>query len=218
MCGRFALDTTAEEIEELYACECRSHALRHHNIAPGTDITVVAHSRKTGKTEAHPVRWGMAPSGGPGNSRPLINARIETVASKPTFREGFRARRCIIPATAFYEWHAETRAPHAVRAMPGALLSFAGLWEPQRDADGKLRAHCAIITAQAAKPLSDVHHRSPATLLHTDFARWLDPGNRDIDALLALPKVPVAGEVTLWEVSRRVNSPSNNDPELLEPV
>lgn len=219
MCGRYALDTTAGELEELYGCECRSHALVHHNITPGTDITAVAHSRKTGKVEAHPVRWGILPKRAQGGAGPVINARIETVASKPTFREGFRERRCIIPASAFYEWHSGTKAPHAVRAADRGLLSFAGLWEPQRDADGALRVHCAIITAQAGRPLSDVHHRSPALLHRRDFARWLDPsGGDDVGGLLGLPKAPREDEVVLWEVSRRVNRPANNDPGLLDPV
>ncbi len=214
MCGRFALDTAEELIEAHYSCSCRSEALTNYNITPEADVAAVVMSRKTGKREAHTFRWGFA-AATMAKSRPLFNARIETAAEKPSFRHSLRNRRCIIPASAFYEWCRETRVPYMVKPLE-RFLSFAGLWNVHRDGEGTPQVRCTILTTKATPPLAKIHERCPAVLDPADFAQWLDPDLDETSRLLSLPHAIRNGEAELGRASPKVNKPSNNDPSLLE--
>jgi putative SOS response-associated peptidase YedK len=188
------------------------------------------------------VRWGLVPSWAESTAigDKLINARAETVAEKPAFRRAFAQRRCIVPADAFYEWkvgerpdreHGASagrrapRQPYCVRRRDGEPLAFAGLWEIWRDPavedadapDAWVRS-CTVITTRANGVLAPIHDRMPVVLGDDTWDTWLDPANHDIAALESL-LVPAPDEwVAAYPVSTRVNSPRNNDADLLAPA
>jgi putative SOS response-associated peptidase YedK len=154
-------------------------------------------------------RWVKHPK----NARHPINARAETVATNPMFRTAFAERRCLVPADAFYEWKVEPggKQPFAIARRDGEMLAFAGLWEHWRSDDGEIVRTFAIITTDANAPMRTVHDRMPVILEPEDWMAWLegpDPG--------ALLKPAPDDVLRLWPISRAVNSPRNNGPELLE--
>jgi putative SOS response-associated peptidase YedK len=204
MCGRFSLYASNSEIQtELGVGLDRSPPPRY-NIAPGQSVLVV---RLAGGTpECVPVRWGLVPSwtrDATAGSR-LINARSETAAQKPSFREAFRQRRCLVPASGFFEWtDRPARRPYYFSRADGRLCVFAGLWETWRGPDGADLASCAILTTTANAIVAEVHERMPVILERERFALWLDGSPAAAQALLA-PAPP--GLLT-----RRAVGPAVND-------
>ncbi len=177
MCGRFAQDASAKELEHLYNAQHVIPFEPNYNIAPQADIPVVLLSRKTGQREIHLLRWGLLPSWAKDDKRPMINARSETVAEKPTFRDSFKKRRCIVPATGFYEWKREdgAKTPFFIKPKEG-LFSFAAIWSswaPKTHAAGIQTV--AILTTAANQTLQSIHDRVPVHLREDLFAQWLDP-------------------------------------------
>jgi len=211
MCGRFALATDRETIEREVRCEYRSGSLEHYNIAPGAEIAAAVTSRRTGKREIHSLTWGLLPSWEGGKGRLLFNARVETAALRPSFRESWRLRRCIVPASGFYEWNKD-KVPHAITPA-GGLFLFAGLWASQEEG-GTKRARCAILTAPAPAPLRELHRRCPAVISEQDAEVWLDPSS-DVIRLYALPRALDPANIRWMETSRDVNRASCNEPRLL---
>ncbi|MEX2618366.1 MAG: SOS response-associated peptidase [Alphaproteobacteria bacterium] len=161
------------------------------------------------------MRWGLVPSWAKDvNAGPLlINARADTVADKPSFRNAFRRRRCLIPADGFYEWRAQPTGPKQPMriALPGnALFAFAGIWEHWQAAEGSELESCAIVTTDANAQLYDIHTRMPVILGPESYDIWL---NADAEAAAMLMH-PHDGEMAAWPVSRDVNSVRNDGPEL----
>lgn len=180
------------------------------------------------------LRWGLVPSWAesPAVGDRQINARAESLATRPAYRGAFRKRRCIIPADAFYEWKTPEvppgrrapKIPYAVRRRDRAPLALAGLWEiwrdPERaagDPDAWLRT-CVIVTTDANDVLAPIHDRMPVVLAEDAWDTWLDPANDDVEVLGRLLRPAPADWFEVYEVSTRVNRPANNDPSLLEPV
>jgi putative SOS response-associated peptidase YedK len=180
------------------------------------------------------VRWGLVPSWAkePSSGGRLINARAETVATKPSFRSAFARRRCLIPADGFYEWrplggtdHGRPRKqPYFITPADGGLMAFAGLYELWRDAsvpDGEPGAWlwtAAIITTRATDDLGHIHDRMPMVIDPAHWADWLDPGRRDPDALLEVMVPAVSGGLETRPVSTAVNSVANDGPALIAPA
>ena len=148
----------------------------------------------------------------------MINARAETVPEKPSFRRAFRSRRCLILADGFYEWRKtySGKQPYYMRMKDGSPFAFAGLWESWKN--GREIRSCAIITTEANELVGEVHNRMPVILHPEDYELWLDPDFGEKEPLADLLRPYPANEMEAYPVSRRVNSPSNDDPDCVRPV
>lgn len=222
MCGRYTLITNVEAIRALFEVPAFDERLvvPRYNIAP-TQPIVVVRSGPTGR-ELIPMRWGLIPDRvkDPRAVPLLINARAEGVAEKPAFRGAFRYRRCLVPASGFYDWQAGGKGPKqpfAVMPDDGGLIAFAGLWETWHGQDGSEIDTVAIITTDADEALRTIHHRMPVVIDAEDFQTWLSPATHPDEAAALLRRAPVAS-LSAFPVSLRVNSADNDDPRLLDPV
>jgi putative SOS response-associated peptidase YedK len=246
MCGRFVQHADPEIYASRYAAELDADALGDwrpsFNVAPTRPVLAIRAGAAGGR-ELTALRWGLIPSWskGPDHRFSMINARAETVASKPAYRSAFRRRRCVIPAEGFYEWRApntapddltrvesrdgvggkagvKTKQPYFIHRKDGAPILMAGLWEHWQPEGGEPVQSCTIVVTDANDAVAPIHDRMPAVLALDALDAWLDPENADTDALLALlAPAPAAGWV-LDAVSRRVNSPRNDAPDLIEPL
>jgi putative SOS response-associated peptidase YedK len=229
MCTRFLLERAAAEagfkkfgLESLAAAVAK--AMDRFNIAPGTDLLALRTGEKPRTARVFTPRWGFpalasSSSGSllPAPSAPLTNARAETLAQKPTFREAFRHRRCLIPATGFYEWEKRGRArlPWLFRRAGAEPFAFAGLWEPHA-ADGAPAT--VIVTTPPNELMAPLHHRMPALLTSADACRaWLDSTATESD-LAALLAPADAAQMTATPVSPRVNRSDFDSPECILPA
>lgn len=249
MCGRFVSARKRLELLEEFAAERdavpadRDPANTDYNVAPTKQIYAVLDnaSADEGKPqrELRLVRWGLVPSWAKDlkvGAR-MINARAETVATKPSFRSAFAKRRCLIPADGYYEWQTtvdeetgkKAKQPFYIYRSDGGILAFAGIYELWRD---KARSDpqgeddqdqpwlwtASIITTDAADEIGKIHDRTPMIVAPDDWSDWLDPANRDKDLLLAtMHAAPLAGagSLTSHPVSTAVNSVRNNGPDLI---
>ena len=218
MCGRFTLRASTKEIAEHFALPLLGDLQPRYNIAPTQAIAVVRNGVPS--SELTLLRWGLVPSWSkdPSSGPLLINARSETVATKPAFRQAFRQRRCLIPADGFYEWRrvGRTKQPLHFSRHDGGLLAFAGLWECWHAADGSALESCTILTTQANTLVQPVHERMPVILDPRDYAIWLAPTRTqptDLQQLL----VPSPDDLLrVVPVSSYVNSPKHDDARCLE--
>jgi len=192
------------------------------NVCPGDDVLAVVESRDGRR--AGMLRWGLVPSfarDAAGGAR-AINARAETIAVRPAFRDAFRRRRCLVVADAFFEWRrAEDgrRVPYCFRPRDGSLLTFAGVWERWKNPDGEgSLTTCAIVTCPANALVGLIHNRMPVVLRGDDRSRWLERDADDPAALQALLVPSPLGVLRGFEVSPLVNSPRNDSPECVRPV
>ena len=218
MCGRFTQHLSWEEIHRLADLIGRPRNLApRYNIAPTTEIEVIRHG--VGGNELVPMRWGLVPSWWKkplGELPSTFNARAETVAEKPMFRSAFKSRRCIIPASGFYEWtgKAGAKTPHYFSAPSGEPLALAGLWERWRDLESDAYFDSATIIVGAANGwMSQFHERMPIILDWRDAAAWMT--GRDPARLLRPAPDDALRE---WVVSPRVNRSGvgDDDPSLIE--
>jgi len=235
MCGRFALITPPARLARYFQATLDDgidpERRPSWNVAPTTQILGVE-ARKDDSTGAlqrrlSPFRWGLIPSwakDAASGSR-LFNARGETVATKPSFRAAFKARRIIVPADGFFEWHkvsSGSKQPHYFTRADGEPLAFAGLSEWWRDKNGPDDApairSCTIITTSASQDMDGIHDRMPVILSPATFDVWLDPENDDSGELTALLHAAPAGTVAHHPVSQRVGSVRNNEASLIAPL
>jgi putative SOS response-associated peptidase YedK len=203
MCGRFALHAHPDVVSLQFGLASPPLFEPRYNIAPTAQVLIV---RPDGATT---VRWGLVPHWAKDSSMGarMNNARAETVAEKPSFRDAYRSRRCLIPASGFYEWKSEfgLRQPYYVHPANDDLFAFAGLWEQWRDLQT-----CTIITTSANAKMAAVHDRMPVIVARADYAAWL-AGKEG----LLLPCADSA--IELRRVSRAVNNARNDVPELIDP-
>ena len=218
MCGRFALFASGEELRERYPFVDPSLFEPRYNIAP-TQAVAAVRSTATGQ-ELVRLRWGLIPSwaADPAIGKKLLNARAETVAEKPSFRSAIKRRRCLIPASGFYEWQktgARRKQPYFIRPRDGGLFAFAGLWEEWHDPRGEVVETCTILTTEANDLMRPLHDRMPVILDPTSDARWLDAG-ADAASLHAL-LVPYHSEkMEAFPVNPWVSNPKHEGPRCLE--
>ncbi|MCJ7829957.1 MAG: SOS response-associated peptidase, partial [Desulfobacterales bacterium] len=200
------------------ACE----ATANYNVAPSQEVlAIVRRDRLNWLDKFH---WGLVPFWARDvaiGSR-LINARAETVAAKPSFRQAFQKRRCLILADGFYEWKGPKgqKQPMFITLPSAAPFAFAGLWEtwaPKGEAEAAYRS-CTIITTPAGESLREIHHRMPAVLKPESYDRWLDPQNRDAAALQATLQSEIYREFVSRPVSLSVNAVGNNAPANIAPL
>jgi putative SOS response-associated peptidase YedK len=191
------------------------------NVAPTDEVYAVAQhegARTLGK-----FRWGLIPwySDSPKVASKHINARAETAASKPAFKDSFARRRCIVPADGFYEWErleSGGKLPHFIHSVDGEPLALAGLWASWRDPEGERITTCTIVTTKPNELVGKIHDRMPVVLPSGSWEHWLDPSFDDEESLRSM--LVAAGRGTLIEhpVSTLVNSVKNNFPECAEPL
>ena len=212
MCGRYALIVDAEELAAIFdGIELPSLApvAPRYNIAPSQPAPVVRHADGGGFEWAE-LTWGLIPSFSR-DGRGHINARSESAAQKPTFRSAFRKRRCLIPASGFYEWQAipdeKRKQPYFIHRKGQAPFCFAGLWERWGDVDS-----FAILTTDACESLESIHHRMPVMLTRESFNAWLDPDAEPAAVQELLQPFP-SDQVEAYTVSSYVNSPKNNSAQ-----
>jgi len=218
MCGRFALKASPTELITFFKiAECIDFAPRF-NIPPGTDIPVIRRSPE-GQRVMHLLRWGLVPhwAKDPTIGNRLANARGESVAEKPAFREAFRKRRCLVPADGFYEWKTEgrTKQPYYFSRVSGEPLALAGLWESWRAPDGSILRTVGLITTAANALMEPIHERMPVILEPEDWAGWLEGPVEQASRLI----VPYAGDdLQCWLVDRRMSRTTEEGEKLIERV
>lgn len=214
MCGRFAFYSPAEAAAGLFGFEASTPTEPRYNIAPTQPIPVVRNARSGGR-EFVMLRWGLVPfwakDASIGNR--MINARAETLAEKPAYRNAYEKRRCLVLADGFYEWRKDAygKTPYFISLASGQPFAFAGLWETWTDrATGEPLQTAAIVTTAASDFLRDLHDRMPVVLQPRDAGAWLsgDPGI--LDAVTAAPP-----EFQAWPVDRKVNDARTEGPELI---
>lgn len=221
MCGRFSQSATPEAIAQAFGlAEVPSLAPRY-NLAPSQEIPVIRLGPGDGARHLTLARWGLVPgwTKDPATAPRPINARAETAAEKPTFRDALRHRRCLIPADGFYEWarNGDRKQPMRFTLKDGALFAFAGLCERWQAPDGTLLETAAILTTEANAVVKPVHDRMPVILAPGAYEAWLDPGLRDPAALMPLLAPYPAPEMRVYPVSPRVNATASEGPELITP-
>ena len=221
MCGRYAVTLPPEAMRRIFGFVEQPNFPPRFNVAPTQPVPIVRRGAD-GLRHFALVRWGLVPAWAREvGQKPLINARAETIADKPSFRSAFRRRRCLVPADGFYEW--QTRAtgrkqPFFIRRRDGRPMAFAGIWEHWQTPEGSELESCAIVTTDANAALRPIHARMPAILEEAAWEVWLDPDERRApDALATLAPAPD----TLLEaipVSTRVNAVANDDAGLVAPI
>ena len=220
MCGRYSITTPPEAMTRLFGINgpVPNFPLRY-NIAPTQPVPVV---REVGDgRELTFLQWGLIPSWAKEGFKPLINARGESVADKPSFRSAFKRRRCLLPADGFYEWRRPDggpKQPFNIRRPDGGMFAMAGIWEDWMGADGTELTTCAIITTDANKTLASIHHRMPVILAPEDWGAWLTTPETEAKKLLPLLRPAPDDVLEAYEISTRVNRVANDGPELIEPL
>lgn len=220
MCGRYTIYTDLTQLAERFGFDAGEiDFLPSYNVAPTQSVLTVVRSERS---RAELMRWGLIPSWTKNmpKGNPVINARAETVAEKPSFRTALLRRRCLVIADGFYEWQ---KTPDGKRTMriamdDGRPFAFAGLWETWKSPDSRLVKSCTIITTSANDRLQSIHSRMPVILTREAEELWLDNGIEDAEtASQVLAPYPLQ-DLRAYEVSSLVNSPRNNAPELVAPV
>ena len=197
MCGRFTLTTPDELIAEAFGLEQLPKLSARYNVAPSQPVAAVVAA--AGRRQLALFRWGMlAPGDEERDDLLLINARAETAASKPIFRDAFQRRRCLIPADGFYEWRTGaggTKEPLDVSLRTGGLFAFAGLWAAWKQPDGEWLRSCTIITGKPNELVRPIHDRMPLIIPGDLYKRWLDPGEVPADQVEEMLKPYAAAEM-----------------------
>lgn len=214
MCGRFAVDATPEEIVEHFGLMAPPDDGPRYNVAPTQKVTVIR-SGPAGEPRADSMRWGLIPSGAadPAIGARMINARSETVSTKPSFRGPFLRQRCLVPATGFYEWRLVEgrRYPVYFSRVEGGLFAFAGLFDRWCGPDGVDIESCTILTTAPNPLVAPVHDRMPVMLQPEGYPVWLGPETPATELEGLFPPYP-AKSLTSWPVSPAMNAPAHDGP------
>lgn len=218
MCGRFEISALDQILAAFDAEETVEFGPPRYNIAPSQQVPIVR--QNGGRRTITLARWGLIPywaeDASIGNK--LINARSETVGSKPAFRDSLARRRCLIPATGFYEWQKSgtRKRPFHIGMKDGSLFAFAGLWSAWTSPAGARVESCAILTTAANDLLKDMHDRMPIILPREAYGQWLAPAEPSAHSRLL---VPFDGSLMrCYEVSSLVNAPKNDSPDCIVPI
>ena len=215
MCGRFAFFARGQfGYESLQLPE--PSPFERYNIAPSQEILAIRTSPEAGRPEWVMLRWGLVPfwSKEPGGKRPLINARAEGIEAKPSFRGPIRHRRCIVPASGFYEWGRQGtgKQPYFVRPAENEVFSLAGIWDRWEGKQGEVIESVAIITTSANELMQPIHDRMPVILGKENVASWIAP-QTELDKTLAMLKPFPPERMVAYPVNSVVNSARHDGPE-----
>ena len=232
MCGRYVLTTPGEVLAQIFETapppeELLAALAPRYNIAPTQQVPIVRRAPATATAAAVPrelavVQWGLVPhwAKDPAIGNKLINARAETAAEKPSFRDSMKRRRCLIPADGFYEWQklGKGKQPWLLRLKSGETFAFAGLWSSWKGTGGgEPLETCAILTTTPNELTATVHDRMPVILPATTWQHWLDEAAQSTPFTELLVSFPSA-QMEAFPVSKRVNSPANEGPENIVPI
>lgn len=224
MCGRYSLTTPLAALRALFGFEEQPNLQPRYNIAPTQEVPVVR--EEDGKRHLRSVRWGLIPGWAKDRTiaAKLINARSESAHEKPSFRQAFAKRPCLIPADGFYEWKAEKdgKQPYRIAFGENRPFAFAGLWESWRDPAGGAKVEtCTILTTDANDSLRWLHDRMPVILAPDDFDLWLSPAStkeRRQALLIPYKESTAYGPLLVQPVSKAVNKVANDGPDLIKPL
>jgi putative SOS response-associated peptidase YedK len=223
MCGRYRLSRRKQLVEEYFdSAPWDDDWNPRYNIAPTQPVPVIRQNPKEPVRELLLMRWGLIPawSKDASGAARMINARSETAATKPAFRDALKSRRCLIPADGFYEWKRDgkTKQPFCFEVNRGHLFAFAGLWDRWKDPNGNWMKTCSILTTTPNSVTSAVHDRMPVILDQDCYDLWLDPGMNNVVEVSNLLKPFDARLMRSYPVSTRINHAANDDEECSRPV
>lgn len=218
MCGRYRLSRRKEILAEHFGADISDLEWEpRYNIAPTQPVPVIRRNANALTRKASTVKWGLIPSwaSDPGAGGRTINARSETAASKPSFREPLQNRRCLIPADGFYEWQrtGKLKQPFCFEVTDGVLFAFAGLWDRWQSPDGRIIETCAILTTTGNELFTGIHDRMPVIVARDHYDRWLDPTMQDAPSATSLLKPFDPKLMRCYPVSAQVNMVANDGPE-----
>jgi putative SOS response-associated peptidase YedK len=223
MCGRYRLSRRKQLVEEYFASvseECEWSP--RYNVAPSQPVLTIRQDGRAPVRKLSRMRWGLIPSWSkdPSSGYGTINARSETVATTPSFRDPFKSQRCLVPADGFYEWKREgkTKQPYCFELDEGKLFAFAGLWDRWRDPQGNVVESCTILTTTPNSLLADIHDRMPVILRPDNYTLWLDPAFRDLASVSRMLRPFEPALMRRYPVSTRVNQVENDDADCAKPL
>jgi putative SOS response-associated peptidase YedK len=223
MCGRYRLSRRKQILEEHFdTAPWDEEWSPRYNIAPTQQVPVVRQHSKEPVRQLSYLRWGLIPNWAkdPSIATGTINAKSETAAEKPAFRDPLKFRRCLIPADGFYEWMktGAAKQPFCFEVNDGELFAFAGLWDGWKDSSGSWIKTCSILTTTPNTVTATVHDRMPVILRPDDHDLWLDPGTTNVQVVSELLKPYDARLMRSYPVSTRVNHVENDDEACSRPV
>ncbi len=230
MCGRFRQTRSQKQLEDTFNGRfdveephegAAAEVAPHYNIAPSQPIVTVRQAPSQRMRRLSFMRWGLIPHW----AKELkigyknINARAETAATTPSFRDAFRSQRCLIPADGFYEWqnNGNAKQPYIFEMAKDELFAFAGLWDRWSRPGGNAIESCTILTTKPNQLLSGIHDRMPVILDPANYDLWLDPAFKNAEDLTAMLQPFPAQRMRRHPVSTHVNDPKNDDPECAKP-
>jgi putative SOS response-associated peptidase YedK len=224
MCGRFTLFDSTEVLSKEFGAPIRLDLAPHYNIAPSQQIAVVRNRPDSVGREFALLRWGFIPSWSkdPAAGYKMINARSETAPDKPSFRSAFKNRRCLVPASGFYEWQKTqggSKQPYyiSLRGKKGGkrpVMAIAGLWEKWEGEEGSPIESCALLTTGANETVAAIHDRMPVLVAPENYKLWLSGTDHAAVRALLVPFPPDKMEAR--PISRRINNPKADDASLLD--
>ena len=222
MCGRFTRKENMQHLAELLGLKALPPLPPRYNIAPSQWVACVRTNPETRQRECKELQWGLVPSWAKDASigNKLINARGETVAEKPAFRNALKHQRCLVLADGFYEWKREgnTKQPYYIRFKDHRLFAFAGLWERWEQNGTDPLESCALITTGPNTMLEPIHTRMPVILASQHYDEWLDPSLHTVERFKSLLRPFPSEEMEAYPVRPIVNNPRNDQPECVMPI
>lgn len=229
MCGRFRQTRSRKQLEDIFSGRFDEggpdgeslEVAPHYNIAPSQEVVTVRQPLDQPVRRLSFMRWGLVPHWAKEIKVEYknINARAETAATTPAFRDAFKSQRCLIPADGFYEWQKSEsgKQPYMFEVGNGETFAFAGLWDKWPQPDGKSIPTCAILTTRPNSITAPVHDRMPVILNPEAYDLWLDPAFKNAEELTAMLQPYDSARMRCYPVSARVNDPKNDDLECARP-
>lgn len=226
MCGRVSMSqpksVVRQYLQKTFDIDDLPDTIRlpRYNMAPGQTLVTVLNDGK--KHRVGEIKWGFVPPFAKDEKigYSMINAKSETLAEKPSYKDSFRSRRCVVLADGFYEWKTvgTSKQPYRFTMGEGTLFALAGLWTQYVKEDGSKLFTCTIVTTQASEDIADLHDRMPVILEGEDLATWLNPSATDLQALTKILKPLQTGRLVRYPVSDLVNKPQNETPDCIRPL
>ncbi len=220
MCGRFALSAKTDEIEKLMPeLKINAEIVGSYNIAPSQNIYAIIKTRQTELTE---FRWGLIPSWAKDSSigNRIINARAETITQKPAFKNLIKRKRCLVPATGYYEWRKTStggnKQPYFIKLKDEHIITFAALWDEWKSPQGNIIRSATLITCPASEEIAFIHDRMPVIIEDNLREIWLDP-KTPLETVINILKPIDNNKLHYYTVTKAVNNPSFNNEKCIEP-
>ncbi|WP_413163593.1 SOS response-associated peptidase [Capilliphycus salinus ALCB114379] len=218
MCGRFTLTCLGEQLAEIFQLSEVPEITPRYNIAPTQLVATVSINSKSEKRQLNWMRWGLIPSWAKDQKMgaKLINARVETVAEKPSFRQAIRQRRCLIVADGFYEWQKieDQKQPYYLHVENHQPFGFAGLWERWKSPENEEIISCTILTTEANNEVRSIHHRQPIIIPENNYSQWLDPQLTEPQEIL--PLLTSQPPLNYYPVNAVVNNSRHDQADCIE--